>query len=148
MKRYGCDMAIMTHEETITFLSEGTRTGHLATTRSDGSPHVAPVWFVMDGDDLVFQTARTSVKGRNMARDPRVALTVDLPVEPYPFVIVFGHVTLSEEDLFAWGERIGARYMGHDRAEEFGRRNGVPGELVVRLTPTKIVSENATSAYS
>ena len=129
------------------FLSEGTRTGKLASTRADGSPHVTPVWFVVDGDDIVFTTHATSVKGRTLRRDPRAALCVDDPAPPYSFVIVEGPVELSEDldALLEWATRIGARYMGASRAEEFGCRNGVPGELLVRLTPAKIIGVDRVS---
>jgi nitroimidazol reductase NimA-like FMN-containing flavoprotein (pyridoxamine 5'-phosphate oxidase superfamily) len=55
----------------------GRRPPALATTRADGSPHVAPIWFLPDGDDVVFTTWHASVKGRNLARDPRAAISVD-----------------------------------------------------------------------
>jgi hypothetical protein len=67
---------------------------------------------------------------------------VDDERPPYGFVQVQGRATLSEdaEELLDIATRLGARYMGPERAEEFGERNGVPGELVVRVRPTKIVS--------
>jgi PPOX class probable F420-dependent enzyme len=126
------------------FLAGKPRTGKLATTRRDGSPHVAPIWFELDGDEIVFTTAETSVKSRNIARDPRVALCVDDQEPPFSFVIVEGTAANSEADqarLVRWATRIGGRYMGPDRADEYGKRNGVPGELVMRLTPTKIIAE-------
>lgn len=64
------------------FLLEGTRTGELATVRKDGRPHVVPVWFVLDGDTLVFTTGEASVKATNMRRDPRVAFCVDDETPP------------------------------------------------------------------
>ncbi|MCB1249269.1 MAG: PPOX class F420-dependent oxidoreductase [Acidimicrobiales bacterium] len=133
----------MDADERRAFLLEGTRTAKLASTRADGSPHVAPVWFLLDGDDVVCTTWHESVKAKSLRRDPRVALTVDDPTPPYAFVIVEGTATISEdpEELVAWSTRIGARYMGADRAEEFGRRNGVPGELLVRITPTKLIAQ-------
>ena len=42
--------------------------------------------------------------------------------------------------MLVWTTKIGARYMGEDRAEEFGRRNAVEGELLVRLTPDRVVA--------
>jgi hypothetical protein len=74
-------------------------------------------------------------------------MCVDDDGPPYSFVIVEGSVELSEdpEHLLEWATRIGARYMGADRAEEFGRRNGVPGELLVRLTPTKVIGVDRVS---
>ncbi|MEW2163743.1 PPOX class F420-dependent oxidoreductase [Streptomyces sp. NPDC007084] len=132
----------MTEEQWRAFVSQGTRTGKLSTVRADGSPHVAPIWFVLDGDDLVFNTGKDSVKGRNLARDGRVALCVDDDRPPFAFVVLEGRAALSEDvdDLRLWAARIGGRYMGEDRAEEFGRRNGVPGELLVRVRIEKVLA--------
>jgi PPOX class probable F420-dependent enzyme len=127
------------------FLSGGTRTGKLGFTAADGRPLVAPVWFVVEGTDeapeLLFNTARNTAKGRAIRRDPRLALCVDSERPPYGFVQVQGMATWTEDpaELLRSATAIGARYMGADRAEEFGRRNGVPGELLVRLRPTKVL---------
>lgn len=128
-------------DDVIEFLAEGTRTAKLGYVAADGRPLVAPVWFVVDGRELVFNTGRDTAKGRALRRDPRVVVCVDDERPPFSFVQVQGEVTLSEdpEELVATATRIGGRYMGADRAQEFGRRNGVPGELVVRVRPTKIV---------
>jgi PPOX class probable F420-dependent enzyme len=125
----------MTTGEWREFVSAGTRTGKLATVRADGSPHVAPVWFVLDGEDVVFTTGAGTVKGRNLARDGRVSLCVDDERPPYAMVVLRGRAELSEDParLRAWATRIAARYTGEDRAEEYGARNGVPGELLVRV---------------
>jgi PPOX class probable F420-dependent enzyme len=128
-------------DDVIEFLAEGTRTAKLGYVAADGRPLVAPVWFVVDGRELVFNTGKDTAKGRALRRDPRVVVCVDDERPPFSFVQVQGEVTLSEdpEELVATATRIGGRYMGADRAQEFGRRNGVPGELVVRVRPTKIV---------
>ncbi|MEN8240165.1 MAG: PPOX class F420-dependent oxidoreductase, partial [Actinomycetota bacterium] len=128
-------MRSMTRTEAMDFLMTGTRTGKLATTRDDGRPHVTPIWFVVDGDDLVFNTWHTSAKARNLARDPRAALVVDLEEPPYGHVMVEGTVSVSTDldEVKRFATLIGGRYMGADRAEEFGERNGVEGELLVRL---------------
>ncbi|MFD8324327.1 PPOX class F420-dependent oxidoreductase [Streptomyces lydicus] len=132
----------MTKDEWQRFLSEGTRTGKLATVRADGGPHVAPVWFLLDGDQLVFNTGAETLKGRNLARDGRVALCVDDERPPFSFVVVQGTAEISDDlpEVRHWATRIAARYMGEDRAEEYGARNGVPGEVVVRLTIDKAVA--------
>ncbi|MFF0383497.1 PPOX class F420-dependent oxidoreductase [Streptomyces sp. NPDC004673] len=132
----------MTDEEWRAFVSDGTRTGKLATVRADGSPHIAPIWFLLDGDELVFNTGEETVKGRNLARDPRVALCVDDDRPPFSFVVLNGQARLSEDldDIRRWATRIAARYMGEDRAEEFGARNGVPGELLVRVHIDHVVA--------
>lgn len=131
-------------EKVIEFLSAGTRTGMLGYLAADGRPLVAPVWFVVDvgqdGAELAFNTGRDTSKGRALARDPRVVICVDDPHPPYSFVQVQGLATVSEDvqDALDIATRTGRRYMGADRADEFGRRNAVPGELVVRVRPTKV----------
>jgi PPOX class probable F420-dependent enzyme len=124
------------------FLTEGTRTGKLAYVATDGRPLVAPVWFVLDGDDLLFNTGKATAKGRAVARDPRVAVCVDSEVPPFGFVQLQGEAAVSEDpaELVSSATAIGARYMGVDRAEEFGKRNGVPGELLVRVHVTKVIA--------
>ena len=132
----------MTPEEIRVFLSYGTRTAKLATSSANGQPHVMPVWFMLDGEELLFTTWGDSVKGRNLRRDPRAAIVVDDEVAPYAFVHIRGHVTLSEdlEEMLRVATAIGGRYMGADRADEFGRRNAVPGELLVRLHPDRVIA--------
>jgi PPOX class probable F420-dependent enzyme len=139
-------MAQMTDEEAYDFLGAGTRTGHLATTRADGRAHVKPVWFVLDGTPegfrVLFNTGANTVAGRNLARDPRVTLSVDDPHPPFAFVLVEGTAELITDPdvLLESATEIAARYVGPARAEDFGKRNGVPGELLVRITPSKIVA--------
>ncbi|UGT64546.1 PPOX class F420-dependent oxidoreductase [Nocardia asteroides] len=124
------------------FLAHGTRTGKVAFVAADGRPVVSPIWFIVDGDDVVFNTGRTTAKGKAFTRDPRIALCVDLEQPPYASVQIQGTVTLSDDpaELLRTATEIGGRYMGAERAEEFGKRNGVPGELVVRVHPTKIIA--------
>ncbi len=112
-----------------------------------GSPHVVPVWYDLDGDEIVFQTSEHTVKGRGMRRDPRVCMCVDDETPPFAFVMVEGTARFSSEpgELLYWATRLGGRYMGADRAEEYGRRNGIPGELLVRVTPTRVVAEDKLS---
>ena len=136
-------MRHMTRAESLAFLLERPRTAKLATVRADGRPHVAPIWYDLDGEIVVFTTWHTSVKGANIRRDPRVSLCVDDDAPPFAYVLFEGVASLSD-DLAAlrhWAARIGGRYMGAELAESYGARNGVPGELLVRVTPTKIVAQ-------
>jgi len=142
----------MDDDEVAAFLEAlPARTGKLATVRADGRPHVAPVWFVLDRatagpdapfGDLVCNTDAGTVKGRNIVRDPRVALCVDDDRPPFTFVTIEGSATTSDDpdELLHWATVIGGRYMGDDRAEAYGARNGVPGELVVRIRPTRVTA--------
>ena len=125
-----------------TFLEEGTKTGHLGYTASDGRPLVVPIWFVVDGDRLAFNTGADTAKGKAVVRDGRVVLCVDLPEPPYGFVQVQGIARVSDDltEVHRIATACGGRYMGADRAREFGDRNGVPGELVIWIEPTKVIA--------
>jgi PPOX class probable F420-dependent enzyme len=135
----------MEAEEWREFVSAGTRTAKLATVRADGRPHVAPVWFVLDDDTFVFTTGEDTVKGKALRRDGRVALVVDDETPPFAYVLVEGTVEIGEDldEMMRYATRIGGRYMGAEVAEQFGRRNAVPGELLVRVHPTRIVARAA-----
>jgi PPOX class probable F420-dependent enzyme len=75
-----------------------------------------------------------------MKRDPRVSITIDDQTPPYSYVMIEGTVSFSEDpgELLHWATRIGGRYMGEDRAEAYGRRNSTPGEVIVRIIPSRI----------
>ena len=142
-------MPKMTEAEWREFVSAGTRTGKLATVRADGRPHIAPIWFVLDGNDVVFTTHDATVKARNLRRDPRISLCVDDDRPPFHYVVIEAEASLSEDltDLREWATRLGSRYMGADRAVEFGERNGVPGELLVRAKINKVVAQRDIAGY-
>ena len=134
-------MKAMTESEWRSFLSFGTRTAKLATRRPDGRPHVAPIWFVLDANDLVFTTQSDTVKGKNLRHDLRVMLADEQP--PFAFVLVEGSAVVSELsplELLPWTTRIATRYMGTDRADAYGKRNAVEGELLVRVPLSKVIA--------
>lgn len=132
----------MTEDQRRAFLLAGTRTGILATVRKDGGPHAAPVWFTLDGDDVVFTTEANTVKGRNLRRTGRAVLVVDESTPPFSFVSVEGSVEIGEDldEMLRWATILGGRYMGRENAESYGRRNAVPGEILVRLRPDKVIA--------
>jgi PPOX class probable F420-dependent enzyme len=135
-------MTSVTDPEVSAFLREGTRTGILGYASASGRPLVTPVWFIVEDGGLVFNTGRETAKGRALARDPRATMVVNLQEPPYGFVQVQGEAELSEDpaELLRTATAIAARYMGADQAEAYGKRNAVPGELVVRLRPTKVIA--------
>ena len=117
-------------------------TAKLATVRADGRPHVAPVWVALDGRELLFNTGADTLKGHGLRRDPRVSLSFDDERPPFSFVIVEGTVELFDDLAQV------RRWVDHDRRPLHGcrglrrgvrDRNGVPGELLVRVTPTHVV---------
>lgn len=142
-------MPKMTSSECRKFLSAGHHTAKLATVRPDGRPHLVPVWFDLDGDDIVFTTGENSVKATNIRHDPRVCICVDDEAPPFAFVQIEGRAETSTdpEDLKHWATRIAGRYMGADQAEAYGRRNSGPGELLVRVKPVKITGEKDVAGW-
>lgn len=135
-------MRKMRAEEFRVFVSSGHRTGKFATVAADGAPMIAPVWFVLDGEDFVFTTGGDSAKVRNLRRNPRASLCVSDDEPPFAYAEIRGEVTLSDDldEVVRVATAAGGRYMGPEKAEEFGKRNGVPGELVVRLHPDKVIA--------
>jgi PPOX class probable F420-dependent enzyme len=136
-------MTRMTGDEWRRFAFDTPRTAKLATVRADGSPHVAPIWVALDGDEILFTTGEDTVKGKAVRRDPRVALSFDDEDPPFSFVVIEGDARIdgNEGERLTWATNIAGRYVGAERAEEFGRRNAVPTELLVRVRPRRIVGE-------
>ncbi len=77
------------------------------------------------------------------------ALLVDDETPPFAFVHIRGRAALSEDpgELLGYATEIGGHYMGAERAREFGRRNAAPGELLVRITPERVISKTDLAGY-
>jgi PPOX class probable F420-dependent enzyme len=84
----------------------------------------------------VFNTGADTVKGRNLRHDARVSVVVQDDRVPFSFVMLEGTASTSDDpdEVRQWAARLGGRYMGAERAAEYGERNGVPGELLVRVS--------------
>ena len=137
-------MRTLDGEELRAFLLAGTRTAKVGVVRRDGSPLVTPVWFLPDEDgSIMFETGRESVKGFALRRDPRVSICVEDDEPPFGFVRIAGIAELSYDldELRGWTTRIAARYVGEGHAEEFGSRNSVPSEMLVRVRPNRVVAQ-------
>ena len=131
-------------EEIRAFLTAGTRTGKLAVTRLDGSPMVVPIWFAVDDDGtLLFTTwARASRASRCAATGAcRCAWTRSSRPTPTCASTASRRSRTTRSSCAPGRRASAARYMGAERAEQYGERNGVPGELLVRITPTRIVAQ-------
>jgi PPOX class probable F420-dependent enzyme len=149
-------MADMSTKEIRKFLLQGTLTGKLATVKKDGSPHVVPIWFILDdvdddnSVDIMFTTGSTSVKARNIRLNSRVGICIDDQTPPFSFVMIHGVAEIQEfnrNELLKWATKIAERYMGKDNAESYGTRNSAEGELLVRIKPLTIVAEKNIAAW-
>jgi PPOX class probable F420-dependent enzyme len=109
-------------DPTVRRVLDGATFAHLASVLPDGAPHTVPVWIGTHGDHIVFQTGPRSRKARNLRRDPRVALSLTAPDNPFQPVIVRGRVVEWLEGDAAWTivDRLAAKYIGqpYPRDEE------------------------------
>ena len=148
-------MAKMSKEEMVRFLMQGTFTGKLATTRKNRGSHVVPIWFVLDNKssrdeigDIVFIIYDKSVEAKNIKKDNRVSICVDDQTPMFSFVTIFGTAKIipyKQEEVFMWATKIAERYMGKEKADEYGRRNSSEGTVLVRITPERIIGEKDTA---
>ena len=135
----------MTEDEIKDFLLQGTFTGKLGTINKDGTPHVVPIWYTVDGEDnIIFNTGDKSVKAKNIRRDNRVRLCVDDQIPLFSFVTIDGIAEIisnEPSEVYKWAKIIAARYMGYNKSEEYGRRNSAEGELLVKIKPIRVTGE-------
>jgi len=135
----------MSRDEIKDFLLQGTFTGKLGTINKDGTPHVVPIWYTVDGEDnIIFNTSDKSVKAKNIRRDNRVRLCVDDQTPLFSFVTINGIAEIisnEPSEVYKWAKIIAARYMGYNKSEEYGRRNSAEGELLVKIKPIKVIGE-------
>ena len=140
----------MTEDEIKDFLLQGTFTGKLGTINKDGTPHVVPIWYTVDGEDnIIFNTGDKSVKAKNIRRVNRVRLCVDDQTPLFSFVTIDGLAEIisnEPSEVYKWAKIIAARYMGYNKSEEYGRRNSAEGELLVKIKPIRVTGEKDIAA--
>ena len=145
-------MAQMIKSEIKKFLMKDIFTGKLATVKKNGSPHVVPIWFVVEVNsrnrnkvgNIYFTTGRDSVKAKNIQRDSRVSICVDDQTPPFSFVSIYGNAKLipyRQKEILKWATQIAERYMGKKNAKAYGERNSGEDEVLVRIRPIKIIAE-------
>lgn len=148
----------MSKAEIARFLMQGTFTGKLVTVKREGSPHIVPIWFVLDNENsgrgkignIIFTTGETSVKANNIRRDNRVSMCVDDQTPPFSFVTIFGTAKIypyKYKEVLKWATKIAERYMRKINAEAYGKRNSEEGEVLVRIKPTRILAEKDIAAW-
>ncbi len=136
-------MRQMNEVEWAAFLRHGTRTAKLSINLPSGRPTVTPIWFLFEADGKVrIETAADAPKARALATDPRACLVVDLEEAPYAFVKIDATADIVEDaDLtLRVATDIGRRYMGDELAEQYGLRNGGPGQVTIEFTPSRVTA--------
>ena len=130
----------MTPEETEAFIHEP-QIGDLATIRRDGSPHVAPLWYHYDGANIYFMAGKSSVKVRNIRRDPRVMVSIHSVGFPLRYVLIKGTAEISGDNLESIIMAVHTRYRGAEAAKQTVKTSLSTYELVViTVRPTKKIT--------
>jgi PPOX class probable F420-dependent enzyme len=148
-------MTEMSKVEVARFLIKGTFTGKLATVKKDGSPHVVPVWFVVESGkgrgkagNIILTTGDTSVKANNIQHDGRVSICIDDQKFPFSFVTIHGTAKIypyKQKEVLEWATKIAERYVGKKNAKTYGEVNGGEGAVLVRIKPIKVIAEKDIS---
>jgi PPOX class probable F420-dependent enzyme len=133
------DYASIEDPEILHFLTTTYDTGQLAYTRKDGRPVISPIWFVVDGGDIVFATSRHSVKAKAFQRDGRVVFNFDKVAGPMAFVNVEGTVTEAPDDFDRILPLIAERYGRYGNADDIlAATRSIPGETIYRIRPITV----------
>jgi len=148
-------MTEMSKAEVARFLKQGTFTGKLATVKKDGSPHVVPIWFVVENGkgrgksgSIILTTSDTSVKANNIQHDSRVSICVDDQKPPFSFVTIHGTAKIypyKQKEVLEWATKIAERYVGKKNAKTYGEVNSGEGAVLVRIKPTRVIAEKDIS---
>lgn len=121
-------------DETIRSILDGRNFATIATINADGSPQSSVMWVARHGDAVLFSTTSKRLKARNIARDPRVAISVFDIENPYRSAEIRGTAELIEDPQKSLPKELSQKYLGQDPPNE-------PADevrLIVRVTPEKI----------
>jgi PPOX class probable F420-dependent enzyme len=117
-------------------LLDGPNFAVVATLTASGAPHTSTVWYLRDGDAVLISVTADKLKARNLARDPRISLTVSDRASPYHSVDIRGYAELVDDPAKTLPARLAERYLGDANANP-----PEPAEikrLIVRVTPAKV----------
>jgi PPOX class probable F420-dependent enzyme len=129
----------VTFDDATRRLLDGKNFATVATLNPDGGPHSSVVWFIRDGDAILFSTISTRKKARNLARDPRISVTVFELENPYNSVEIRGSAELLDDPEKALPMRLSHRYLGIDPPAESDEQT----RLIVRVTAQKVTTFSA-----
>ena len=108
----------------------------LATIMPDSSPQVTPVWVDLEGDLVIVNTARGRQKDKNMRRDPRVAMALIDPENPYRYIEIRGRVAeITEEGADAHIDKMAKKYLG---ADKYPYRQASETRVIFKIQPERV----------
>ncbi len=128
----------MFDEQTRTVLSEPVIV-RLTTIRPDGYPHTIPVWFMLDGDELVLFSLRDNRKVKNALANPKGNIIIGGDPVGSPCYLIDGDLTVEEDPHHHMASRITQHYEAPDKAQEYLQSWQNEDFVVLRLTPRRVV---------
>ena len=133
-------MARLTAEQRA-FLEEK-RFAVVGTINVDGSPHLAVMWYLIDGDNIVVNSAQGRIKDRNLAADPRMSVLVE---DGYRWIRVDGRARIEHDQGMTHADirRLAARYYEDERRVEDSVKNNFSKQhrITYRLPIRRVASE-------
>jgi len=124
-----------------TFLEEK-RFAIVGTKNPDGSPHLAVMWYLLDGDEIVVNSAQGRIKDRNLATDPRMSVLVE---DGYRWIRIDGRARIEHDQTIAHADirRLAARYYGDERRVEEAMKNNFSKQhrITYRLPIRRVASD-------
>jgi PPOX class probable F420-dependent enzyme len=114
----------------------------VGTKNPDGSPHLAVMWYLIDGDDIVVNSAQGRIKDRNLATDPRMSVVIE---DGYRWIRVDGRARIEHDQTIAQADirRLAARYYQDERKVEESVRNNFSRQhrITYRLPIRRVTGE-------
>ena len=124
----------MRFDEETRALLDGRNFATVASLNADGGPHTSAVWIMSDGDTVLFSVTAARRKARNLARDPRISITVFDAANPYRSTDIAGTAELVADPEKELPRRLSQKYLGEDPPAE----PDTVQRLIVRVTPRKV----------
>ncbi|CAM5515905.1 PPOX class F420-dependent enzyme [Streptomyces avidinii] len=129
--------------DTVRKLLDAPHPAVLATLNPDGSPQSSVVWVTREGDEILISTERGRRKERNIARDPRIGLTVFDLANPFLYAEIRGTASVTEDTGRAVAVRIAEEYQGPGSGAAYANAPAENVRVVIRLTPAKVLGNAA-----
>lgn len=122
--------------EKLKDLLDSTAIAHVATVTPGGSPRTSPMWFEWDGQQVLLSHTKARAKTRDVKANPRIALSIADPENPYRYLEIRGPVEIQDDPDKTLIHRLAKKYRGLDRYEWDG-----PGDerVIFRVTPERVV---------
>jgi PPOX class probable F420-dependent enzyme len=123
--------------ETYFDLMEDKGIAHLATIGPKGEPHTSPVWYDFDGENVLVSHTKERQKFANVQRDPRVALSILDPDDPYRFIEIRGQVEVIDDPDKTLIHKLSAKYRGVDTYTFDGPKDN---RVIFKIRPDRVVA--------